>query len=89
MFSMTKSRLLDEVQSEDGDVNKRQYGEDVKFYQKYCLFLSLCLSSYPKNCTFTTKFLPKIIPHASLHTNVSSFPSWVQHKYIFSYSPIP
>ena len=32
MFSMTKSRELDEVQSEDGDVNKRHYGEDVKFY---------------------------------------------------------
>ena len=33
MFSMTKSRELDEVQSEDGDVNKRHYGEDVKFYE--------------------------------------------------------
>ena len=32
MFSMTKSRELGEVQSEDGDVNKRHYGEDVKFY---------------------------------------------------------
>ena len=31
MFSMTKSRMLDEVQSE-GDVNKRHYGKDVKFY---------------------------------------------------------
>ena len=35
MFSMTKSSELDEVQSKDGDVNKRHYGEDVKFYQKY------------------------------------------------------
>ena len=31
MFSMTKSRELDEVQSRDTDVNKRHYGEDVKF----------------------------------------------------------
>ena len=31
MFSMTKSRELDEVQSEDVDVNKRHYGEDVNF----------------------------------------------------------
>ena len=30
--SMTKSRELDEVQSEVGDVNKRHYGEGVKFY---------------------------------------------------------
>ena len=29
---MTKRRVLDELQSEDGDVNKRHYGEDVKFY---------------------------------------------------------
>ena len=28
MFSMTKSRELDE----DEDLNKRHYGEDVKFY---------------------------------------------------------
>ena len=32
MFSMTKSRELDEVQSRDADVNKRHFGEDVKFY---------------------------------------------------------
>ena len=31
---MTKSRELDEVQSRDADVNKRHYGEDVKFYRK-------------------------------------------------------
>ena len=36
MFSMTKSRELDEVQSRDADVNKRNYGEDVKFYQYQC-----------------------------------------------------
>ena len=30
MFSMTKSRELDKVQSRD--VNKHHYGEDVKFY---------------------------------------------------------
>ena len=30
---MTKGRVLDEVQSQDGDVNKRHYGEDVKFYR--------------------------------------------------------
>ena len=34
MFSITKSKVLDEVQSEDGDVNKRHYDEDVKIYQK-------------------------------------------------------
>ena len=32
MFSMTKSRELDEGQSRYVDVNKRHYGEDVKFY---------------------------------------------------------
>ena len=32
MFSMTKIKELDEVQSQDADVNKRHYGEDVKFY---------------------------------------------------------
>ena len=37
MFSMTKSRELGEVQSEDGDVNKRHYGEDIKFYQMIVL----------------------------------------------------
>ena len=31
MFSITKSTVLDEVQSEDGDVNKRHY--EVKFYR--------------------------------------------------------
>ena len=34
MFSLTKSRVLDEVQSRDADVNKRHYDEDVKFYLK-------------------------------------------------------
>ena len=33
MFSMTKSRELDEKQSRYVDVNKHHYGEDVKFYQ--------------------------------------------------------
>ena len=33
MFSMTKSKVLDEVQSEDGDINKCHYCEDVKFYR--------------------------------------------------------
>ena len=33
MFTMTKSRELDEVQSENGDLNKRHYAEDVKFYR--------------------------------------------------------
>ena len=32
MFSMTKSRELDEMQSQDADVNKCHYGEDVTFY---------------------------------------------------------
>ena len=32
MFSMTKSRELDEVQS------RRHYGEDVKFYLSYVRF---------------------------------------------------
>ena len=31
MFSMTKSRELDEGQSRYIDVNKRHYGEDVQF----------------------------------------------------------
>ena len=34
MFSMTKSRELDEVQRRDADVSKPHYGEDVKFYQE-------------------------------------------------------
>ena len=29
MFSMTKSRELDEEQRQDADVSKRHYGEDV------------------------------------------------------------
>ena len=33
MFSMTKSRELDEAQSQDADGNKRHFGEDVKFYR--------------------------------------------------------
>ena len=33
MFFMIKSRELDEVQSQDSDVNKRDYGEDLKSYQ--------------------------------------------------------
>ena len=33
MFSITKSRELDKEQKQDADVNKRHYGEDVKFYQ--------------------------------------------------------
>ena len=33
MFSMTKSRKLEEEHSRYIDVNKRHYGEDVKFYQ--------------------------------------------------------
>ena len=32
---MTKSRELDEVQRQDADVNKRNYGEDVKFYHYF------------------------------------------------------
>ena len=35
MFSMTKSRDLDEGQSRYVDVNKRYYGEDVKFYLNF------------------------------------------------------
>ena len=38
MFSMTKSRDLDEVQAQDTNVNRRYYGEDVKFYQKIQFF---------------------------------------------------
>ena len=34
MFTMTKSRVLDGLQSEDGDINKRHYGEDLQFYLK-------------------------------------------------------
>ena len=32
MFSMTKNRELDKVQRQDADVNRRHYGENVKFY---------------------------------------------------------
>ena len=32
MFSLTKSKEFDEVQRQDADVNRRHYGEDVKFY---------------------------------------------------------
>ena len=32
MFSMTKSRVLDEVQTPFYFVNRHLYGEDVKFY---------------------------------------------------------
>ena len=42
MFSMTKSRELGEVQFQDADVNKRHYGEDVKFYHfnyMHCMIL--------------------------------------------------
>ena len=35
MFSMTKSRELDEVQMRFYFVSRRHYGEDVKFYQNY------------------------------------------------------
>ena len=34
---MTKNRELDEEQSQYVDVNKRHYGEDVKFYRKNAL----------------------------------------------------
>ena len=33
MFSMTKHREFGEVQRQDADVNRRHYGEDVKFDQ--------------------------------------------------------
>ena len=54
MFSMTKSKELDEVQSEDGDVNKRYYGEDVKFDHTFfpISFLYLNLSSLKPNHWF-------------------------------------
>ena len=32
MFSMIKSRELDQEQRQDADVNKRYYGEHVKIY---------------------------------------------------------
>ena len=35
MFSMTKSRELDEEQRQDADVNKRHYSEDVKIHRWY------------------------------------------------------
>ena len=40
MFSMTKNRELDKIQSQNVDVNKRHYGEDVKFYP-FLFFFSL------------------------------------------------
>ena len=33
MFSMTKSRELDEEQRQEAGVNKRHYGEDLKFFR--------------------------------------------------------
>ena len=50
MFSKTKSRGLDEEQRQNTDVNKRHYGEDVKFYR-------LTLSPFYPGCVlvyFTT-----------------------------------
>ena len=38
---MTKSRELDEVQRQDADVNRRHYGEDVKFYRVMCYYYYL------------------------------------------------
>ena len=32
---MTKTRELDEVQTQDTNVNRRHYGKDVKFYRLY------------------------------------------------------
>ena len=43
MFSMTKSRELDEVQRQDADINRRYYGEDAKVY---LFFLSYPLNGY-------------------------------------------
>ena len=37
MFSMTKCRGLDEVQTPFYFVNRRHYGEDVKVYQRNLL----------------------------------------------------
>ena len=32
LFSMINSRELDEMQTQDADINRRHHGEDVKFY---------------------------------------------------------
>ena len=44
MFSMTINKELDEVQRQDADVNRRYYGEDVKFYRFaiHSSFLYIC-----------------------------------------------
>ena len=46
MFSMPKSRELDEEQRQDADVNKRHYGEDVKFYHMILLLDNNAPSRY-------------------------------------------
>ena len=53
MFSMTKTRELDEMQSQDADVNKCHYGEDIKFYSLFNYGLKL--KSTPKPQTVTIR----------------------------------
>ena len=40
MFSVTKSKELDEEQRQDTDVNKRNYGEDLKFYRLFIVVIA-------------------------------------------------
>ena len=49
MFSMTKSRQLDEGQSRYLDLNKRHYDEDVKFY--------LCMNVCSNNQCGSTEYV--------------------------------
>ena len=39
MFSMTKSRELDEKQRQDADLNRHHYGEDVKFLSYFAPYM--------------------------------------------------
>ena len=43
MFSMTKSRELDDVQTPFYFINRRHYGEDVKFYPG--MYYGVCMNS--------------------------------------------
>ena len=58
MFPVTKSRDLDEVQSQDADLKKRHYGEDVKFYPfKTHLSIESPLRQYPTLSRFELQVL--------------------------------
>ena len=69
MFSMTKSRELDEVQAPFYFVNRWHYGEDVKFYQfnyeKYSIIYKFFFlnSSHRRSELFENKLAVCDIPY--------------------------